>query len=583
MVKQQLNWDKRDQKAKGIISLHLKDSLLPLVMNANTAKDTWSCLQSRFEVKQTQNIIFLKRRYRDLKMGENGSIQSLLNDHSEIVACLKAVDVDVSEQEQVWEILLSLPTSWEQMVQNLAMHESLTLPDLQSLLLLEEQRRNQGKLATSSSTDVALAVNFHHGNQHNGNRNGKRSYSNKRQSGNNYANQNSHGSSTGGDGTSYSRSTGSKQRNLRGNLAKVICRRCNGQGHIQKDCPSRYLEGEESPEKKAKVERALCVKSFKVGFTDDWYIDSGCCAHMTWNYSNFTTFKAYDENEVKHVVMGNGHPEQVIGEGSCRWRNPNGSEITLNKVLFIPTLRQNLISVQVITTSQKKVIFENNSCSIVDVDGVILLRGIQQTSSQFNAVGRIVTQNDCLVARNDNLDLWHRRLCHLNVETIQKMDRENISGFPSITNLNSKSLCTSCIVGKQQRGRFGNHSESGRVKAPLELIHSDVCGPMEQLSISGMLYYGVFIDDFSRYCEIVFMRKKSDIFSKFCDFRNKWENQLKRKIQKFRTDNGKEYCNEQFNQYLNQYGIIHETTAPYTPEQNGVSERKNRVLEEAIR
>lgn len=112
----------------------------------------------------------------------------------------------------------------------------------------------------------------------------------------------------------------------------------------------------------------------------------------------------------------------------------------------------------------------------------------------------------------------------------------------------------------------------------LEIIHSDVCGPMESMSLGGSKYFVIFEDDFNRMVFVYFIKTKDQVFDCFKDFKNMVENQKGRKIKMLRSDNGGEFCNRVFENYLKGNGIIHQKTNPYTPEQNGMSERLNRTI-----
>ncbi|KAI8116877.1 Retrovirus-related Pol polyprotein from transposon TNT 1-94 [Lucilia cuprina] len=110
-----------------------------------------------------------------------------------------------------------------------------------------------------------------------------------------------------------------------------------------------------------------------------------------------------------------------------------------------------------------------------------------------------------------------------------------------------------------------------RSKDLLQLIHSDICGPMEETSIGGAKYFLSFVDDFSR-------KNKTDVPAFFEQFKARVENELGRKIKCLRTDNGTEYCNKRLTQILTASGIQHQTTVPYNPQQNAVAERMNRNI-----
>lgn len=126
-------------------------------------------------------------------------------------------------------------------------------------------------------------------------------------------------------------------------------------------------------------------------------------------------------------------------------------------------------------------------------------------------------------------------------------------------------------------------TEGSRAQNALELIHSDVCGPMEVSSLGGARYFVTFIDDFTRKVFIYILTKKSEVFEKFKEFKALVENKLGFNIKTLRTDNGNEYLSNDFQHFLKRSGISHQTSAPYTPQQNGLAERMNRTLLERAR
>ncbi|KAJ9546750.1 hypothetical protein OSB04_019293 [Centaurea solstitialis] len=115
------------------------------------------------------------------------------------------------------------------------------------------------------------------------------------------------------------------------------------------------------------------------------------------------------------------------------------------------------------------------------------------------------------------------------------------------------------------------------------LVDQDVCGPFSHVARGGYRYFITFTDDFSRYGYVYLMRHKSESFERFREFQNEVQNQLGRKIKFLRSDRGGEYLSDEFDNHLMECGIVSQLTPPYTPQMNGVSERRNRTLLDMVR
>lgn len=124
---------------------------------------------------------------------------------------------------------------------------------------------------------------------------------------------------------------------------------------------------------------------------------------------------------------------------------------------------------------------------------------------------------------------------------------------------------------------------SSKSKSVLDLIHSDVCGPMQTNSPSGKRYVLTLIDDFSRYTVIYLLREKSEVELKIKEYVEMVKNKFSKQPKVIRSDRGGEYINKNLVEYLAGQGIQIQYTTPYTPQQNDVAERKNRSLIEMAR
>lgn len=125
--------------------------------------------------------------------------------------------------------------------------------------------------------------------------------------------------------------------------------------------------------------------------------------------------------------------------------------------------------------------------------------------------------------------------------------------------------------------------KSWRAKNVLELIHSDNCGPIKPSSNGGKKYLITFIDDYTRKTWVYFLQEKSEAFGIFKSFKARVENKTGKTIKTLRTYRGGEYCSKTFEHFCINHGIRRELTSAYTPQQNGVSERKNRTILNMVR
>ena len=138
-------------------------------------------------------------------------------------------------------------------------------------------------------------------------------------------------------------------------------------------------------------------------------------------------------------------------------------------------------------------------------------------------------------------------------------------------------FCESCQLGKHVRSSF-RHVES-RVDSPFSVIHSDIWGP-SRVSSMGYRYFVTFIDEFSRCTWVFLMKERSEILSILTSFVNEIKTQFGKTIKILRSDNAKEYFSSAISSFLSAQGILHQSSCPHTPQQNGIAERKNRHLVE---
>jgi transposase InsO family protein len=155
-----------------------------------------------------------------------------------------------------------------------------------------------------------------------------------------------------------------------------------------------------------------------------------------------------------------------------------------------------------------------------------------------------------------------------------------VKGLPQIEA--PSYLCEECVIAKQHRKSFPKES-TWRANQVLQLVHSDIYGPMNPTSNSNKMYFITFTDDFSRKTWVYFLAEKSEAIEAFKRFKARVEKETEKDIQCLRTNRGGEYTSNEFANMCESNGIKRQLTAAYIPHQNGVSERRNRTIMNMVR
>ncbi|UYV64717.1 hypothetical protein LAZ67_3001746, partial [Cordylochernes scorpioides] len=258
----------------------------------------------------------------------------------------------------------------------------------------------------------------------------------------------------------------------------------------------------------------------------------------------------------------------------CLSANKSGTlNVKINNIpiaihgLIVDGIKQNLLSVGKITQQGHQVIFKQDEVIIITRNHNFKCnnyRNLYSLKIEIDSNPESVTAH--AVKTDDTL--WHRRLGHLNRYSLKKL------GLPS-----SQEKCETCIKGKSTRRSFQVFS----TKEIGELIHSDLSGPIDPPTYDGEIYFQVLIDDYSHFVVVRLLKSKSEAEQNIIDFIKLIKTQHNKKTRKITVDNGKEFSSGNFKQFCRKKGIQIEYTSPYTPQQNGTSERMNRTLIDKVR
>lgn len=228
----------------------------------------------------------------------------------------------------------------------------------------------------------------------------------------------------------------------------------------------------------------------------------------------------------------------------------DGFVLHLYNVLFVPSLRRNLISVSRLNDDENvRCHFGDKKCLIQynkkDV-GLAVLQDMLYLLTHCNVVNQIDASEPVRRTRKDNKrkrndgesssKLWHCRLGHISRGGIERLIKEDILHPLDFTNLEH---CVDCTKGKFAKKIKKTANRSSRV---LEIIHTDICGPFPFESVDGYDSFITFTDDYSRYGYIYPIKERSEALEKFKIFKAEVENQHDLKIKIVRSDRGGEYC-----------------------------------------
>jgi len=246
-------------------------------------------------------------------------------------------------------------------------------------------------------------------------------------------------------------------------------------------------------------------------------------------------------------------------------------KIKLERVLHVPTMGFNLMSVGMTEERGEEVSFKGGK-TIINISDKVAACGTRKSGLYHLDMAPLLD-----IAAVASLQLWHVRVGHVNVAAVKRMIKnKDIDGL-KCSSMAVKDVCEPFVYGKVAMTPMPS-AGGKRVSKRLQLVHSDLGGPMSEPSRGGALYFGTFTDDFPRWTDVVFLQKKSDLLSEYKKWLTKAQLHTTTKIKILRCDNGGEYVSNAFKALHDENGTTHQTTVPDTPQQNGVPERLNRVL-----
>lgn len=567
---------KKEKRCKAIIINHIADDQLEYIKDKTSPKEIFDTLKSVFERKTISSQLFIRKKLLILKYIESDEMNQYLLKFDKIIRQLKESGAHVEESDIICYLLLSLPKSYDAVVAALeTMDQTKLTVEFVKARLLDEHNKRQNH-STSGSRQQSTA--FYTQKQgfsfkcHNCGKPGHKRSNCRSKSTYNRDNQSGH------SGQSHQLSYGnhSSQWNHQPS-SQFYPKNQNRQSGSKQYSQSNLCEAEDEE---------LC---FIVGNKFDkndtrnirWLLDSGATEHMTNSEDYFYELETLRE-PISIAVAKKNQSVIATKRGNIRILY-NNTTINIKGVLFVPNLKFNLLSVGKLQEKGFTIIFKEDKAIISKGNKTFL--EILRNKKLYDINLPYLNNENCGNAastKDSSLMLWHRRFGHVNKASLLNLcDKNIVEGLPKFSNT-ELSFCEPCVIGKQCRFPY-TPVKNPRSRRPLELIHSDVCGPLNPETFDKKKYFCTFIDDFTHFVMVFLLTNKNEVFECFKQYKEAAEVHFKLKISRLRVDNGGEYSSNDFKSFCCQNGIQLEYTIPYTPQQNGVSERFNRSLVEKAR
>lgn len=541
----------KDLKVKNYLFQAIDRTILETILQKDTSKQIWDSMKRKYEgnTRVKRSILQgLRKDFEILEMKAGENVNDYFARVMSVANKMRVYGEQMRDVTIVEKILRSLTDKFNYIVCSIEESndiDKLSVDELQSSLIVHEQ-----KFHRSNGEEQALKVTAE-------DRFGGR-----------------------GRGRNTFRGRGRGRGRQIFNKASVECYKCHKLGHFQSECPTWDKEANYANlDEEAEMLLMSYVELNEAKRQDAWFLDSGCSNHMC---GDKTMFSEMNESFRHLVKLGNNTRMNVLGKGNVRL-HLNGLNHVITEVFYVPELKNNLLSIGQLQEKGLTILIQGGMCKIYHPNRGLIIQTNMTANRMFILLAKSQAKKaNCFHTTAQDLShLWHRRYGHISHKGLRTLQfKKMVHGLPQLSA--STVVCTDCMIGKQHRDPIPKKS-TWRATQRLQLIHADICGPITPTSNSKKRYSLCFIDDYSRKAWVYFLVEKSEALNSFQCFKNLVEKETGLFIKCLRTDRGGEFNSEEFNEFCKQNGIKRQLTTAYTPQQNGVAERKNRTVMNIVR
>lgn len=540
------SWDLSDAKAQKLIIMTIDKPSTLHIINCKTAKEMFEKLKITYQMNTEEQKCKLLQEFFNFSYNLNEDVSTHISKLQDITYRIQALDkeTNITSEMLITKILTILPikykhfvTAWES-----TDGKSRTIENLTARLQAEEQRFNEENKCESETMAFKVVHN-------------RKCYN---------------------CGSSNHLRKDCKKDFHQSRKFRDQCCWCKKTNHISKDC--YFRKDTDKYKQSSKVTKTAFVAEETTLISQNcknikWIIDSGASSHMT---NNLSILENVSKTKMQIKTAKSSESMEGISFGEV-----NTNNCMLTNVLYVPELTKNLLSVNAITKNGGIVEFRKETVSIAK--GQTVLHGHKNENGLFEVNLENSSQQTAFTTFNkEHAVEWHRKMGHPSNSSLIKLigmaDGINITE-EDISELQTK--CETCIISKQTRLPF--LTERTKAIRPLEIIHVDVCGPLEVLTWDKKKYFLTVLDDFTHFTQVYLLQTKSDVEEILKNCIKQSESKWNLKTHKIRCDNGGEFTSTSLRSWCYNRGILLDYSTTHTPQLNGKAERLNRTLTEKLR